>query len=51
MYSLILKTSSEVIDRTHANSLEEAKLFFIERKRMKPKAFNSIYRVEKEELS
>mgnify|MGYP000093081316 CR=1 FL=1 len=48
MYCLVLKSSDEVIDRTSAGSIKEARLFFIERKRMKPKAFDSLYVVKKD---
>tara|TARA_Y100001973_G_C5129072_1_gene296743 strand:- start:267 stop:419 length:153 start_codon:yes stop_codon:yes gene_type:complete len=46
MYCLVLKSSNEVIDRTSANNLIEARLFFIERKRMKEDAFDSLYDVK-----
>ena len=49
MYCLVLKSSDEVIDRTSAGSIKEARLFFIERKRMKPKAFDSLYVVKKDQ--
>jgi hypothetical protein len=48
MFSLILKSSNEVIDRTSANNLKEAREFFILRKQMKPKAFDSLYMVEQD---
>jgi len=45
MYNLLLKGSGEVVDRTSANSLEEATLFFIRRKQMDKKTFNKLYDV------
>ena len=36
------------VDRVESNSLEEAKHFFMERKRMNEKTFNKLYTVEKE---
>ena len=49
MYKLLLKDSDEVIDRIKSVSLEQAKLFFINRKQMKEKAFDKIYEVKKDE--
>ena len=46
MYNLILKNSNEIIDRTHSTSLEQAKLFFMGRKQMDEKTFDTLYHVE-----
>ena len=48
MYTLILKISDEIIDRTSAKNLKEAKLFFMGRKQMDEKSFDRLYKVIKE---
>ena len=46
MYCLVLKSSDEVIDRTSANNLTEARLFFMSRKQMNEETFNLLYDVK-----
>jgi len=45
MYNLILKNTSEIVDRTSANSLKEAVSFFRGRKQMDKKSFNKLFDV------
>ena len=44
-FNLLLKSSGEVIDKTHATDLNEAKEFFIQRKQMKPEMFFKLFDV------
>ena len=44
-YQLILKVNKEVIDTTDAINLELANQFFIHRKHMDNKTFNTIFEV------
>ena len=48
MYVLRLKSGNTRVDRTKASSLQEAKLFFIGRKRMSEKQFDRLYEVKED---
>ena len=43
MYNLMLKDSDEIVDRVQAHNLKQARLFFIDRKQMNEKTFDSLY--------
>ena len=44
-YALRLKSNDERIDRIKSDSLENAKLFFMQRKQMDEKSFDKLFHV------
>ena len=48
-YILVIKSNNEAISKIKADNHDEAYEFFIQRKQMDKKAFNSIYEVKKDE--
>jgi len=47
-YELVQKQSDEVINKTDANTIEEAKLFFMGRKNMSEEQLDALYYVREE---
>jgi len=45
MYCLKLINTREVVDRIQSSSLEQAKIFFMQRKQMTEKQFDKLYEV------
>tara|TARA_B100001250_G_scaffold164154_1_gene141180 strand:+ start:320 stop:481 length:162 start_codon:yes stop_codon:yes gene_type:complete len=50
MYCLILKSTNEIVGRISSTSLEQARLFFMGRKKMNQKNFNKIYEVKIDDI-
>lgn len=48
MYILILKGADEVVDKIQSSSLEQAKLFFMQRKQMSEEQFDKLYEVKED---
>lgn len=49
-YTYSSRRSNEVLGRTQAYSVDDARLQFAQRKDLEPKDFHTIYRVQREEL-
>ena len=49
-YELVQKQSKEVINKTNANTIEEAKQFFMSRKNMNEKQLDAPYYVQKTQI-
>ena len=49
-YELVQKQSKEVINKTNANTIEEAKQFFMSRKNMNEKQLDALYYVQKTQI-
>ena len=45
MYCLRLINTGEIVDRIQSSSLEQAKIFFMQRKQMTEKQFDKLYEV------
>ena len=47
-YILRLNSDNSRVDRIDAQSMEEARLYFIRRKQLDEKVFDKLYKIEKE---